>query len=410
MELHALTIRDAFPLIQQVLSDAYKVDSHLFTHPYEDTSTIDRGFRKMLWGTLERPAAFTNFLAATPEYQMAVAKSSLGYYNILAAVSLDWHHPDFISIGPFSTEKITNAFIHRIISDQNLDAAQAHMAAKFYDILPLADLNEVLILTQHLLSAFIPEYHTVKIVYLNYSEESHEISPDETAFLHFTALSAEHYTAYLTDFLNALADGSTSQASQKLKVFLDANGTFNAASLYPLKRRMHELNTFCKGKLLTTPVPPSYTLKAADSFSLQIERSTGMEQLTGLPYQMVRKYCLLVKNNSLAGYSYLIRNVIMYIHDHLEEELSLSVIAAHFQKNASFLSSQFGKETGESLTSYIHRVRIETAVQLFNTTGLSVTEVAFRVGIDNLRYFSRLFREQIGVTPREYCRMLRTKA
>lgn len=409
MELHALSIREAFPFIQQVLSDAYKVDTHLFTHPYGDTSTIDRGFRKMLWGSLERPTAFTNFLAEAPEYQMAVAKSSLGYYNILAAVSLDWHHPDFISVGPFSTEKITNAFIHRIISDQNLNETQAHMAAKFYDILPLADLNEVLILTQHLLSAFIPEYDTIKTVYLNYSEETHEITPDETAFLHFTALSAERYAAYLSDFLDALADGDASQASKKLKVFLDANGTFNAASLYPLKRRMHELNTFCKGKMLATSVPPSYILKTADAFSTQIERSTGMEQLSDLPYKMVRKYCLLVKNNSLAGYSYLIRNVIMYIHDHLEEELSLSVIAAYFQKNASFLSAQFGRETGESLTSYIHRVRIETAVRLFNTTGLSVTEVAFRVGIDNLRYFSRLFREQIGVTPREYCKMLRNK-
>lgn len=407
MELHALSIRDAFPFIQQVLSDAYKVDTHLFTHPYADTSIIDRGFRKMLWGNIERPATFTKFLAGAPQYQMAVAKSTLGYYNIMAAVSLDWHHPDFISIGPFSTQKITDAFIHRIVSDQNLNEAQAHMAAKFYDILPVADVNEVVILAQHLLSAFIPEYSDINTIYLNYSEETHKISPDESAFEHFTTLSAELYTKYLNEFLNTLILGDYSKASRCLKVFLDANATLNAASLYQLKRQMHELNTFCKEKMLSAAIPPYYTLRTADTLSTTIERSTNMAQLSDFPYKMLRKYCLLVRNYSLGDYSYFIRNVINYIREHLEEELSLSTIAAHFGKNASVLSAQFHKETGESLTAYIHRVRIETAVQLLNTTALSVTDVAFHVGIYNFRYFSKLFKEQIGVTPRDYRKMMR---
>ena len=408
MELHSLSIRDAFPFIQQVLADAYKVDAHLFTHPYADTSIIDRGFRKMLWGKIERPVTFTKFLAEAPEYQMAVTKSSLGFYNIMAAVSLDWHHPDFISIGPFSTPKITDAFVHRIVSDQNLNEAQAHMAAKFYDILPAADVNEVVILTQHLLSAFIPEYNDIKTIYLNYSEETHEISPDESAFEHFTTLSAGLYTKYLSEFLNTLLLGDYSKASDKLKIFLDATAALNGASLYQLKRQMHELNTFCKEKMLFSAVPPYYTLRTADSLSTMIERSSNMGQLSDFPYKMLRKYCLLVKNYSLGDYSYFIRNVINYIRENLEEELSLSTIAAYFGKNASVLSAQFRRETGECLTAYLHRVRIETAVWYLNTTDLSITDVAFRVGIYNFRYFSKLFKEQIGVSPREYRKMMRS--
>ena len=407
MELHAMSIRDAFPFIQQVLSDAYKVDAHLFTHPYADTSMIDRGFRKMLWGKLERPATFTKFLAEAPVYQMAVAKSTLGYYNIIAAVSLDWHHPDFISIGPFSTEKITNAFVHRIISDQNLNETQAHMAGKFYEILPIADVHEVVIMTQHLLSAFIPEFDHSKTVYLNYSEKTHEISPDQNAFEHFSSLSAGLYRKYLNDFLDALVTGDYAQTSNTLKIFLDANGTLNSASLYQLKRRMHELNAFCKEKLLDSTLPPFYTLRTADTFTTEIERCTTCRQLSDLPYKMIRKYCLLIKNHSLSDYSYLIRNVINYIHEHADEELTLSALAQYFGKNASSLSAQFSRETGESVTTCIHRIKIETAVQLFNTTNLSVSSVASSVGIYNSRYFSKLFREQIGVTPREYCKMMR---
>ena len=123
---------------------------------------------------------------------------------------------------------------------------------------------------------------------------------------------------------------------------------------------------------------------------------------------MVRKYCLLVQNYSFSEYSYLIRNTIQYIHQNLENELSLSSIAEYLGKNASFLSAQFSKETGESLTSYIHRIRIQTAIQYFNTTNLSVTEVAAKSGIYNTTYFSRMFKEQVGVTPREYKKMLKT--
>ena len=407
MELHALSVRDAFPFIRQVLSDAYRVDTHLFTHPYADTSIIDRGFRKMLWGQQKIPATFSHFLAEAPVYQMAVTKSSLGYYNILAAVSLDWHHPDFVTVGPFTTEKISNAFIHRIISDQNLNEAQAHFASKFYDILPVADVHEVVLMTQHLLSAFIPEFDHSKTIYLNYSEETHEISPDRNAFAHFTSLSAELYQKYLNHFLDALASGSYAQTSNALKIFLDANGTLNAASLYQLKRRMHELNTFCKEKLLQGATPPYHTLRTADTFSMEIERCTTVEQLSGFPYRMIRKYCLLVRNYPLSDYSYLIRNVINYIYEHSEEELTLSVIASHFGKNASFLSAQFSHETGETVTACIHRVKMEAAVLLFNTTDQSVSSVASQVGIDNYRYFSKIFKEQIGVTPQEYCKMMR---
>ena len=408
MNLDAMSIRDAFPFIRQVLSDAYKIDSHLFTHPYGDTGVIDRGFRKMLWGKQEIPTDFARFLANAPVYQMAVTKSTLGYYNIMAAVSLDWHHPDFISVGPFVTEKVTNAFVHRIISDQNLNDTQAHMAKKFYEILPVADIHEVVIMMQHLLSAFIPEFDHSNLLYLNYSEKTHEISPDQSAFAHFTSLSAQLYQKYLKDFLNALITGDYTRTSNALKIFLDANGTMNAASLYQLKRHMHELNTFCKEKLLGGILPPFYTLRTADAFSAEIERCTTLEQLIGFPYKMTRKYCLLVRNYSLADYSGLVRNVINYIYEHSDEEVTLSSIAAHFGKNASAFSAQFSKETGENVTTCIHRIKIATAIQLFNTTDLSVSEVASRVGIDNARYFSKLFREQIGMTPREYCKTMRS--
>lgn len=44
---------------------------------------------------------------------MAVVKSSLGYYNVFAALSLEENHPDFITVGPFCDGNLSAVFIQR---------------------------------------------------------------------------------------------------------------------------------------------------------------------------------------------------------------------------------------------------------------------------------------------------------
>ncbi|MGN0167306.1 MAG: helix-turn-helix domain-containing protein [Acetatifactor sp.] len=406
MTLHFQTIRDAFPFIRQVIADAYKTDVTLYTYPYEDFDKIDRGFRRMMWGDIERPALFVDFLSRPYEYRLAVTKSSLGFYNIFAPVSLSEKQPDFISVGPFADGNISAAFIQQLVHDQNLTPVQSLMVKKFYEILPVSDVNDITLMVLHLLSAFIPEYHNVSPEYISYSEMTHKITPNHDAFRRFTSTSAEYYAKYLNEFLDTLITGDYAKTSDKLKIFLDANGTTKLASLHSLKRKIHELNTFCKEKLLTTSIHPYYPLYLSDSFASQIDSCSRYDQLSALPYKMARKYCMLIKNYSHQEYSFLVRSLISYIDQHIEEPLTLSVLAKHFQKNASFLSGQFSKETGESITDYIHRAKMQAAVQYFNTTDLSVTEVASILSIHNFGYFSKLFRREIGINPREYKKMV----
>ena len=122
--------------------------------------------------------------------------------------------------------------------------------------------------------------------------------------------------------------------------------------------------------------------------------------------EMTRKYALLAKNYTYEKYSYLIRNVVNYIDQHLVTDLSLSVLAEEFDKNPSYLSNAFKKEVGETLTSYIGKQRIQSSLRYFNTTNMSVAEVAEAVGIPDFGYFSKLFKKHVGVSPREYKKML----
>ena len=125
-----------------------------------------------------------------------------------------------------------------------------------------------------------------------------------------------------------------------------------------------------------------------------------------MPFDMVRKYSMLAKNYTYEKYSYLIRTVVNYIDQHLYSELTLSIHAEKFDKNPSYLSNAFKKEVGETLTSYIGRQRSRASLRYFNTTNMSVAEVAGAVGIPDFGYFSKLFKRHIGISPREYKKML----
>lgn len=95
---------------------------------------------------------------------------------------------------------------------------------------------------------------------------------------------------------------------------------------------------------------------------------------------------------------------VRYIHSHLEEALSLEIIADHVHVNSSHLSRTFKKECGESMTEYINKVRIEKAQELLLSNTLAY-EVAEKVGFHDPAYFSATFKKYTGVSPKEFKQM-----
>ena len=83
-------------------------------------------------------------------------------------------------------------------------------------------------------------------------------------------------------------------------------------------------------------------------------------------------------------------------------ELSLRLIAQELYMNGSYLSRVFKQETGESLTEYITRKRIEKSMQLMDETSMKAYEIAEQVGIKDAHYFSICFKKYVGVTVKEY--------
>lgn len=97
-----------------------------------------------------------------------------------------------------------------------------------------------------------------------------------------------------------------------------------------------------------------------------------------------------------------IRKAKQYIHDHYAEPLTLPCVAFEVGLNPSYLSTLFKKETGKNFLDYLMETRIDVAKELLVETDMSISEVAEKVGYNDMKYFYKRFRQQTGVSLKEY--------
>jgi AraC-like DNA-binding protein len=90
-----------------------------------------------------------------------------------------------------------------------------------------------------------------------------------------------------------------------------------------------------------------------------------------------------------------------YILSHLRSRLSVPELAREFCLSPKYFGEIFKRTTGTSVREYQQRARMLHARQLLMESSLSVTEIAAEVGIENLPYFSRLFKSQFRISPRQ---------
>jgi AraC-like DNA-binding protein len=96
---------------------------------------------------------------------------------------------------------------------------------------------------------------------------------------------------------------------------------------------------------------------------------------------------------------------LQFIHQHLHEKITIEQLAAILHLQVDYFSRLFLEVVGVRPMEYIHNKRLERAQLLLTTSSASLKEIAERVGIPNIYYFSRLFKRKYTIPPGEYRKM-----
>ncbi len=110
-----------------------------------------------------------------------------------------------------------------------------------------------------------------------------------------------------------------------------------------------------------------------------------------------------IKQRELIDDENQIEKIKKYIDDNLfTDDISLENLASKYYINQFSLSRKFKEYVGETFQNYVIKKRIEEAKNLLRTTSMRIIDVAGYVGYDDNKYFCRIFKKRVGVTPSEF--------
>ncbi len=97
------------------------------------------------------------------------------------------------------------------------------------------------------------------------------------------------------------------------------------------------------------------------------------------------------------------KNLIELMNEHIDNfDLTIDFLASEMGMSRTVFFNKLKSLTGFSPVEFVREMRIERAADYIRNSSFTVSEISFRVGIEDPRYFSRCFKLKFGMTPSEY--------
>lgn len=100
--------------------------------------------------------------------------------------------------------------------------------------------------------------------------------------------------------------------------------------------------------------------------------------------------------------SNLIQRITDYIDHHYKEDISRTKLAEMVFLSPDHLARMFKRDTGETLVKYITDKRMAAAKEMLSQSDTPIYQVALQVGYDNYSYFTKAFKQKVGLSPGDY--------
>ncbi len=91
-----------------------------------------------------------------------------------------------------------------------------------------------------------------------------------------------------------------------------------------------------------------------------------------------------------------------FIHEHADEELSLTEVGKVVNISANHLSEKFKEVAGINFVDYVARIRVAKTCDLLRNSNLRISEIAFAVGFQSLSQFNRGFKKLTRKSPTQF--------
>ncbi|WP_248930694.1 response regulator transcription factor [Paenibacillus hamazuiensis] len=140
--------------------------------------------------------------------------------------------------------------------------------------------------------------------------------------------------------------------------------------------------------------------KLADAGGFMPARSSHeLKKWAFQSFEMLRTF---LDNEMKSNRETMINRIQTYVQKHLMEDVSLQAIADSMYMHPVHVSRVYKLETGENLSDYVLRLKMDKAAALLKSGSLKNYEIALQLGYQNPNYFNKVFKKYYALTPQEF--------
>ncbi len=382
--------------------------SHLKTARINPNANINQLFGYNPWRVLKKDVTFYDvFPSVRKNTVYRVTDAFLCCYIFLLLPFCD--EEELLLIGPYNNIDLTHEQVLELGEKLNISPKMFKELELFYASIPVIKEEKHIFSMVNTFAEYIfSGEENFENVDIEQGGVIDALVSDKTALTAqqdemFNMDAMEQRYTYENKLMEAVSQGNTHKAEMMMRNFSSLSFEDRVTDkLRNIKNYCIVTNTLLRKAAQNGGVHPIYLDNVSSDFAKKIENLRSVSAaLEFMPY-IVKTYCRLVKKHSFSKYSGLVQKVIIRIESDLTADLSLSALSAMCNVTPAYLSGVFKKETGQSLTDYVNKKRIETAKHLLKNTNLQIQTVAQHCGILDLHYFSRMFKKYAGQTPTQY--------
>ncbi|HAL73785.1 MAG TPA: hypothetical protein DCM45_01680 [Clostridiales bacterium] len=167
----------------------------------------------------------------------------------------------------------------------------------------------------------------------------------------------------------------------------------------------------CSRAAIEGGLAPKTAKSMENHYISQLEKAETATELTLIQNAMMDDFTARVNQGKQnPQISQTVHQCFDYVKNNLLQDFSLADIARAVGYTEYYLTKKFQKETGIRLIDYIKDMRIDHAKIWLMSTSKSIQEISDQMHFGTRFYFSKVFRERVGMTPAAFRNKMRTAA
>jgi YesN/AraC family two-component response regulator len=143
-------------------------------------------------------------------------------------------------------------------------------------------------------------------------------------------------------------------------------------------------------------------LEANNRYLKRIQETQSIEELTDVIHIILERMAGQIFSFQGVRHASALRKAERFIWENYTRKISLQEVAGASGLSAPYFSTIFKEEMGENLSNYLNRLRVEKAAAMLKKTDLSMGEVVAACGFEDQSWFSKIFKNYIGMSPGKY--------